>query len=416
MRFVINYDKSELQPQECIKFLGIDLCFKSGRFHVPRPRLASLEAALVHAAAGTTATPREIYSIAGKIGSMALARGRAVCALYTREMYSACAAAVHGRTGWDTPITTKGAVTEELAFWYALKDHSGGAPFEDDEIVPTVTLFTDASDTSVGAFNAGSRARREQICRVDLPAHLVGTSSTLRELWGVLQCLRAFIANGTVVAGDTVGVGTDSQCAFYGVDRACSRTPVNHSMIKNIYEVATAAGIKITIFWVPREQNSAADAISKVGDRTGYGLAQGTLRRVQAAFGRHDVDGFASALNTTCPAYVTRWLDPDAESTDAFRADWSDGRRWYIFPPTEVADRVVRKAVLGGGTLTLVLPEDAHAPWFRVLFPKGEPIDQVKGWRRIAGREIQRGCASARQSRLARATPFLALNFVSGER
>jgi hypothetical protein len=411
--FVINREKSQLEPVRCDKFLGIDLCFQDGVFRVPQTRLASLEAAIVHAASSGTATPRQIYSIAGKIGSMTMARGRKACALYTREMYSACANAVHGSAGWDTPMVIPKAVTEELAFWYAVRNHDGCAPFVDVEFVSTKTYFTDASDTSVGSFRHGTRALRHLICRRDLPDELVGTSSTLRELWGVLQCLRAFIKSGEITEGDKVSIGTDSQCAFYGVDRACSRTPANHALIKQIFEAAHDAGVEISVFWLPREENDAADAISKATDSRGYTLKNSALRRIAADHGHPQVDGFASAENAVCQAYVSRWLDADAESADTFRADWADGRRWHLFPPAGAIARCVRKAILKGGSLTIIIPNQPAASWFCMLFPQGRPISQIVSWQEVGGREIKRACASLACTRTARANNYLAIDFQS---
>ena len=413
--FVINHEKSQLEPVQCEKFLGIDLCFEDGVFRVPQTRLASLEAAIVHAASASTATPRQIYSIAGKIGSMTMARGRKACALYTREMYSACASAVNGKTGWDEPMTRSKAVTEELAFWFSLRNHDGCAPFEDVEFVANKTFFTDASDTSVGSFRHGARALRHLICRRDLPHELVETSSTLRELWGVLQCLRAFIKSGEIRAGDRVSIGTDSQCAFYGVDRACSRTPANHKLIKQVFEAAHDAGIELAVFWLPREENDAADAVSKAMDNSGYTLATAALHRIAARHGRPHVDGFASAENAVCAAYVSRWLDADAESADTFRANWADGRRWHLFPPAGAVARCVRKAILNGGSLTIIIPYQPTQSWFCMLFPQGRPISQIVSWLKIDGKEIKPACASQSRTRAARATSYLAIDFQSNK-
>ena len=406
--FVVNFEKSMLTASQCFKFLGIQLCLADGVFRVPQCRLEKLTALILQIVAKQSASPRELYKVAGQVCSMTQARGTRSCSTYTRSLYTECFDAASGIADWDRQSALSHAVLEELAFWYAMRDHDGCQPMSQAEFVADKYFYTDASDFAVGAHE--DKERHRVVCRVDLPKFLRKASSAARELFGVDECVASLIGSGRIVAGDRVAIGTDAQCAAFGVLRGSSSKPVNHAMIKSILERAAAADVELAVFWIPREENQRADDISKIVDKHGFGIAGQEFERLSLAFGRHDVDGFASRRNTTCAAFVSRWPDARAEAVNAFHQDWEDGRRWWLFPPAPVVHRVVRKIACGGVVATLVVPIDPTADWWPILFPGGKPAPFVKATREVPATSIRRRGGNARHTTAARDATLLAID------
>ena len=77
---------------------------------------------------------------------------------------------------------------------------------------------------------------------------------------------------------------------------------------------------------------------------------------LQIHFGRCEFDMFASASNHQLPVYFTK-------EVDAMKELWSKERLW-IFPPTELLPKVLRKIVKDQTKATLVTPLLPQEPWF----------------------------------------------------
>jgi hypothetical protein len=367
--FVVNYEKSDLTASQCLKFLGSYVCFETGKFFAPRKRLEKLEASIL-AASVEHPTSRMLAAVAGQVVSLAEARGLKPAMLFTRELYAATAAACRGDLPWDTPLASvPEGVRSELAFWFKTRWHEGGLPFDDPPFCPNKEFFVDASDSKIGGYLA--RSRGVPLLRVALPRALVGASSTARELWGVLVLLRAFGKAGVIAEGDALLIGTDSQCSAWGLEKGASPTKANHALIKEIYITAARLKVDLRVFWHPRETEEAveADRISKLADVHGWRLSWGDWEAATSAFGEPEVDGFATSGNRRCQAYVSRWIEPEAEACNAFHQNLGDGRHWYLCPPLHLAEQTVRQLFLQKGRATLVVPEATASAWWTLLLP-----------------------------------------------
>lgn len=391
--FLVNIEKSELEPVQCTRFLGSVCCFHEGAFRAPASRLAKLRNVITEVAAERQPTCRQLARVAGLAVSMGVARGFRTAMLYTRALYRACAAACRGEVLWDAPAEWCEGVRYELKFWYLTAQHDGGLPFEEPLWEPHHVVFTDASEDAFGGYI--DKARSTPSVRMDLPSALHGSSSTRRELWGILQTLIGFTTHGGLAEGDRVLFSTDSACSAFGVQRAASATHENHELIRAIYECAAQAGVDVRVQWVPREENEKADGISKMGDAHGWGLSKAALALASETFGPCSVDAFATTANARCGAFYSRWAEPQAEGIDAMSANWNDGRRWLWVPPAPLVERVVLRILRGGGTGILVVPHVPQASWWSLLFPWGRPVAAVAGvrffsaasWRRQQAKE-----------------------------
>ncbi len=85
-------------------------------------------------------------------------------------------------------------------------------------------------------------------------------SSTHRELLGVFRCLRAMVY---LCEGKFMVFQVDAQNLFGIVNRGSSRLKLN-ALARELFWFGLEHGISLTVEWVPREENTLADEISKL--------------------------------------------------------------------------------------------------------------------------------------------------------
>ncbi len=87
-----------------------------------------------------------------------------------------------------------------------------------------------------------------------------GTSSTYRELLGVLRCLRAMLH---VCAGKFVVFQVDARNLLGIVNRGSPRLNINE-LARDLFWLCGERDITIEVEWVPREEIALADELSKL--------------------------------------------------------------------------------------------------------------------------------------------------------
>jgi hypothetical protein len=198
-------------------------------------------------------------------------------------------------------------------------------------------------------------------------------SSTWRELKGFLLGFKSLIV--PLFAGRRVLVFVDAKNVETLWQKGGSSNPEHHAMILELYLAAEAAGITLEIQWVPREENTCADAISKFCDESDWKIALQIFRRLERRWGSPVVDLFASHLNMAVPRFFSRYWCPGTAGVDAFARDWSDFSLCWCNPPFAIMADVLAHATECGARLILIAPEWRQQPWWpRLRSPDG------RGW------------------------------------
>ena len=125
---------------------------------------------------------------------------------------------------------------------------------------------------------------------------------------------------------------------------------------------------KLSIAWIPREQNTLADALSKFSDPDDYSLSASTFRTVESTWGPHSIDLFASSSNAQLPRFCSLLYERDAVATNAFSLSWN-GENAYAFPPPSLIPAILTHAASSGTTITIIIPEWHSAFWWPLLSP-----------------------------------------------
>ena len=129
--------------------------------------------------------------------------------------------------------------------------------------------------------------------------------------------------------------------------------------------------------WVPREENEQADYYSKLVDEDDWMLNPELFSEIDAIWGPHSVDCFASSATAQLPRFCSRWWNPGCIEVNAFAIDWEEENLWLV-PPIHLIGKVINKLLNGDMHGSLLVPLWRSAHWWPVLFPMGTCQKAVK--------------------------------------
>ncbi|CAI7932755.1 unnamed protein product [Closterium sp. NIES-54] len=318
--FVINEKKSRLQPAHQTRFLGMELDTESGMFSIGSDRQAqfldTLNTLISKGQRGQQVPIRQVARITGMLSSMSLALGTTARA-FSHKLLQLIDAA----ESWHSRIWMPRAAIEELIFWQLHFDQFNGAPFhlshQFDAVIhvdasahnwgATLTKFTDAS------YEASA----------SMPSELLPTSSTQRELEGVLWALETFASH---IKSGHVLVRVDNQGVVFILRKGGSSQPWLTLTCQAVIQFCLKNHTRLAIEWIPRELNAHADELSKIQDQDDYSLHMPWFLLLECRWGPHTIDLFANITNKKLPRFCSKIPHPSATAIDAFSISWKGER------------------------------------------------------------------------------------------
>ena len=90
-----------------------------------------------------------------------------------------------------------------------------------------------------------------------------------------------------------------------------SRIMELHQEAVLIYKLCKKFNIRLSVEWVCRDSNKIADELSHLNDSDDYRLDPGCFRHIDAAWGPHTVDGFASMKTTQFTRFCSKYSNQD---------------------------------------------------------------------------------------------------------
>lgn len=156
---------------------------------------------------------------------------------------------------------------------------------------------------------------------------------------------------------------SDSTVTVGAVNSMASKSPVMMAELRNLHSLCHAWGIHIRAEHLPSAVNAYADRLSREGDSTEWSLPVDTFRELEARFGPHTVDWFATEPNARCGRFYSKNWTPGCEGVNALAHDWRTENGWAN-PPFLLIPVVVDKVLRSGCALTLVAPHWTAQPWY----------------------------------------------------
>ncbi|XP_072014262.1 uncharacterized protein [Amphiura filiformis] len=287
---VPNSEKSVWTPSQRIDWLGLTWDTERGLLKVIERRVNNtitcidgLKGKLPYI------TARQLAEFVGRIISLIPVCGH-VAQLRTR--FSIMTICDH-QTHWDKIFKVPGdsPIIEEMFFWRTnLRNMNNRYVFEYS--LPQVLLYSDASHSGCGAWTRGqddsiimfNQSRSEQE---------IGKSSTWRELKGVDLALRAFVPR---LQGKCVKVFSDNMGVAAVIKKGSMKLDL-HTLSIDIASFCREENIDLHVQWVPREENTLADSLSREIDFDDWGVSQSFFNFMDSLWGPHSVDRFADNQN-----------------------------------------------------------------------------------------------------------------------
>ena len=373
----VNLSKSQLDPVKQIRCLGFLVDSGSMTFTVPEDRWEAFQQAVQAIKGKATVAARLMARVIGHAVSMQLVVG-SLARLFTR----ACEATLREKDGWDREVVVTVEAREELGFWEGMPREALAAPIARLASSSALEIRTDASDFAWAGVMKG-----EAVAHGYLALEERKESSAMREMLALLYTLQALEGR---VRGKRVHVLTDSTNAR-SVATKGSKGAHLQAVALRVFWWCKANQVQLSVAWIPREQNVVADYFSKIRESCDWQLEPELFRQLDARWGPHTVDRFASDRNKLLSRFNALFYCPGAEAVDCFTQEWAGENNWCN-PPFALIGRLWRFLEEQRAVATVTVPVWPSAVWWPLLCPAlGRWSPAVVGTRALPGaRELLR--------------------------
>lgn len=356
--------KSAWDPRPATQaFLGYRIDLHTGMIGIKIDRVAKVLRALIELRRDVHPTRRQLATLTGRIISMHHVLGNMSRAL-TRSLY----ALIYSVDGsWEQAVEWDEPAWREISFWreFAIGGgFDGQVPFWPDAIAVDIEAASDASDTALGVVLHAQSGDVESFAPLEIVDR--ARSSTWRELSAVLLGVQSFVR---ALTGRTVRWRTDNQAAAFILETG-SRVQEIQIIARDIFLFCRAHAIHIVPLWIPRAENTQADALSRRVDLDDWGLSREAFARLAVRWGLPAIDLFADARNTLCALFMAYRPSPGAIAIDALASSWPD-LLLYACPPWAMLSRVLARILRDRREMILIVPVWPRQPWWPLLCPDG---------------------------------------------
>ena len=373
----INWAKSQLEPAQLRRYLGVMVDSVSMTFSLPAERLTKtlkVVNALIRRAGIDAGARVHVRTLRQAVGIL---MSTADCVLQCRIRLNAlieCLRVAEAATPPVALITPR--ALSDLRWW---STHLPAMRKAVQPPLPRHVFDTDASHHGWGATCLGSDGARTE-------AHGFFTtemSSNQRELTAISNGVRSLISQ-LKWTGCHVRVRTDNQCAMSYVNRMGGRAAPLNRITESMHTFCHERGITLTAEYLPGEENTRADTLSRLqADMSESRLDKTLFEAANRRWGPYTLDAFASMVNCQTPRYVSYRADPTCLYTDYLSRTAPTGENVWAFPPFCLIGRLLAKVARERSTISICVPHWPYQPWWPVaasmlidyplLLPRGTP-------------------------------------------
>jgi hypothetical protein len=359
---VVAVRKSTLQPSAVLELLGMILDFKAKRIWIPAPKKAAFTKLLASILQNDWVSTSTLQRFVGKATALTVAVSGAKW--FTREQYWAVSASV---VSGNSSIYLHEDLRWELSQWVPLVDTWEGAAFPRPAHLGLV-LHTDASSGYWGGRVYASPEARLRLLPPfggPIPAALANTHIQVKEAFALVSTLRLL---GPQVENLWIDVGIDNMAVLWAANMMRSKSVGLWRRLREIAFIQRQYNLRLSYHYVPSKLNTA-DEPSRPDRVLECSLQENIWRVVEYAFGPHDLDYMATALNSRCASFFSQFTCAQALGTNVLGQSlvFREGNaRWngYAFPPFSMIPHLLDHAWGQGATFTLIAPYEPSAMWW----------------------------------------------------
>jgi hypothetical protein len=227
--------------------------------------------------------------------------------------------------------------------------------------VETAYLHCDSSSFGWGAVLNDHHEARGFWDPTDLKQHI-----TWKELKAVRLAVLSFLPH---LRGRRVLLHEDNQSVIGVLTNLTSRSPALMNELRKLWFLLDINDVQLRTRYIRSAANIWADGLSRETDNSDWQLNPRVFRLLDASWGPHSIDRFATQSNAQLARYNSRWLDPTTEAVDSLRlpdAAWRAENNWCN-PPWDLLDDLVLKLRQCGAAATVIAPHWPGRPWYQQL-------------------------------------------------
>lgn len=353
--FVVNREKSQLQPTQSIQYLGFLIDSQQMKILLTEEKIGHLSAACKMVRQQGFLSARELARLIGKLTATLPAIFPAP--LWYRELQRLKNQALRSSHSFETSVLLTQEALLELDWWSSKMSLVNGKNIRTQE--PDMVMETDASMLGWGAVCNGTRTgglwsqveRRNHINYLELLAATFAVKAFTKNKSNLHLLLR--MDNRTAICYVNHMGGTHS--------------PLMSKLAIQLWQWCLERNLSLSAVHLPGTSNCVADEESRTPQSSAeWQLDQVTFCQIVRELGECNVDLFATRLNTKLTQFISWRPDPNAIGTDALQIPW-DKYSGYAFPPFCLIGKCLRKAREERASLLLIAPVWRSQPWYPVL-------------------------------------------------
>ena len=330
--WIINQEKSELNPTQVFSFVGYEYHLDSALVRPTQERWLKLQDLILPLKSKHVLTARCLMSLIGLLASTEkmVPEGR----LHMRPFQ------FHLKEHWrytqslDNLLPWTDVISAHLDWWHNPTNVMKGADLHPKD--HSIQLFTDASNEGWGT-HLDQRSSQGLWSDQEKRLHI-----NVLELKTVSLALRNFKDQ---CQNQTVLVATDNSTVAAYINKQGGTHSVE--MCALLWKIMTWCHhyhITLKARHIPECLNVMADLLSRSNQvqSTEWSLHPQVFKQICQKWFTPYVDLFATHLNHKLPLYVSPIPDPKAWDIDALNINWT-GLTAYTYPPTALLHRVIQK-------------------------------------------------------------------------
>ena len=323
--WLVNLEKSELEPKQVFNFVGYQFDLKSGRVRPTPDRWQSLQGKIQTLLLLPACPARQFMSLIGLL--TATEKQVHLGRLHMRPIQW------HLKNNWRVPeslekvIPLPRSLHPHLCWWLEESNVLQGQPLH--PMRHALQIFTDASKEGWGA-HLNEFTARGSWSVPESKLHI-----NYLELKAVLLALKEF---QSLCVGKIVLVATDNTTVVAYINKEGGmRSGPLCALLWRILTWCSHRQVTLKARHIPGHLNVIADKLSRLGQtiQTEWSLLPEVFQQLCTQWHRPQIDLFATRFNHKLPQFVSPVPDTLAVAVDALTLPWDDLDA-YAFPPTAI--------------------------------------------------------------------------------
>ena len=350
--WLVNLEKSELEPKQVFDFVGYQFDLRSGRVRLTPDRWQNLQDKILEILAIPACPVLQFMSLIGLL--TATEKQVHLGRLHMRPIQW------HLKNNWRVPESLEKVIPIprflhlHLQWWLDKENVLTGQPLH--PLKHALQIFADASKDGWGAH------LNEHTGTWSLPESKLHINYL--ELKAVFLALKEF---QDLCINKIVVVATDNttMVAYINKEGGMRSGPLC-ALLWRILTWCTRNQVTPKARHIPGHLNVIADKLSRLGQtiQTEWSLLPEVFQAICSRWHRPQVDLFATRFNNKLPLFVSLVPDPLATAVDALSLPWEDLDA-YAFPPAAILGKVVEKLQdTPYKRIILIAPGWPNMPWF----------------------------------------------------